>query len=227
MENNKSPYLCISKEHLAELPLANYNGRVCVVDKDYQIEKAVSDIMQYKMIGFDTETRPSFKKGIVNQVALLQLATPDCCYLFRLNLLKNIEKVISIMEDASILKIGLSIHDDFHTMRKLVDFHPQSFIDIQSYIKNFKITDNSLAKIYGILFGKRISKSQRLTNWEADFLTVAQQNYAALDALACLEIYQYLESGVFEPMLSPYLTYPTEENILSCGSTQVESDITQ
>lgn len=197
----------ISKEQLARLPAASFGGAIRLIEQTKDIEEAVADLRSSDIIGFDTETRPSFKKGLLHTVSLLQLSIRDTCYLFRLNKIPFSESLIKLLEDEQQLKVGLSIHDDFHSLRKLADLNPAGFIDLQQYVKEFKISDNSLSRIYGILFGMRISKGQRLTNWEADTLTPAQQGYAALDAYACIKIYDHLKKGGFYPYTSPYLVF--------------------
>ena len=106
--------------------------------------------------------------------------------------------------------VGLSIHDDFRALHKLSEFEPAAYVELQGYVKQFDIADNSLQKIYAILFGKRISKGQRLTNWEADVLTESQQAYASLDAKACLQIYEYLASKKFDKDKSQYIVKDSE-----------------
>lgn len=194
----------ISKAVLATLPPAEYHGKIHVVDTLEKIDAAVEALQKSDIIGFDTETRPSFKKGQCFQVALLQLSTRNECFLFRLNLVGLPQDVKNILEDEKILKIGVSLHDDFHNLHRIYTLDPKGFIDLQPYVKKFNIADNSLSRIYGILFGKRISKGQRLTNWEAKSLTPSQQAYAAFDALSCIEIYDALSSGKFKPEESPY-----------------------
>lgn len=195
----------ITKNELATLPVAAYHGNIHVVDSEEDAIKAVEVLAAESVIGFDTETKPSFKRGQSNDVALLQLSTHTDCYLFRLNHIGLPEVVRNLLETEDVLKIGLSIHDDFHNLRKIYELEPKGFIDLQNYVKYYDIADNSLSRIYGILFGRRISKGQRLTNWEAADLTPNQQNYAALDALACIQIYEYLSKGRFNPEESPYL----------------------
>lgn len=197
----------ISKEQLASLPAASFAGDIRLIDDEKDIEEAVSQLRESDIIGFDTETRPSFKKGQYHRVSLLQLSTRNICYLFRLNHIPLSDSLIKLLEDEKVLKVGLSIHDDFHSLRKLVDINPAGFIDLQQYVKSFRIADNSLSRIYGILFGMRISKGQRLTNWEAETLSPAQQGYAALDAYACIKIYEHLSKGAFYPLTSPYLVF--------------------
>lgn len=213
MERNATPdyQLSISKEALAKLPVAHFHGSITVVEDAEASDKAIIDLRQAQVIGFDTETRPSFRKGQSNNVALMQLSTRFTSYLFRLNKLGLVESLKMLLEDESILKIGLSIHDDFHNLNKIAAIEPKGFIDLQNFVKQYRIADNSLARIYGIIFNKRISKGQRLTNWEADSLTTNQQSYAALDALACIDIYDEISSGRFNPELCQYRVYPSEE----------------
>lgn len=194
----------ITKEELASLPAASYSGAIVLVDSEESAVKAVEQLRKERILGFDTETKPSFKRGLINKVSLLQLSTHDTCYLFRLNHIGLLPAVKELLENDNILKIGLSIHDDFHNLNKLCPIDPKGFVDLQPFVKKFKIIDNSLSRIYGILFNKRISKGQRLTNWEADTLTPNQQSYAALDALACIQIYEYLNAEQFEPANSKH-----------------------
>lgn len=212
----KNAYVSISKEKLATLPVAEYPGKIELVDNPSKLEAAVEALNSVSMLGFDTETRPSFRKGQTYNVALIQLATPDCCYLFRTNEIGFPKELIRLLENPDITKVGLSIHDDFHNLRRVTEIEPQGFIDLQSFVKEYKIADNSLSRVFGILFGKRISKGQRLTNWEAPELSESQQNYAALDAYACIKIYNFLQQGNFDPLKSEFLTFPPEKVEDSC-----------
>lgn len=183
----------IDKEELAQLQAAHYEGTIRVVQSDAEALKAVAFLSKQKILGFDTETKPSFAKGKSNAVCLVQLSTNDTCFLFRLRENNCLEILRPLFENENILKIGLSLKDDFRAIRKQVEFNPAGFVELQTYVKPFGIEDNSLSKIFAIIFNKRISKSQRLTNWEADFLTEKQKSYAALDAWATLRIYEELE----------------------------------
>lgn len=188
--------LTISKEQVAELPVEVFAGKIVVVDHINKIERAVAHLTQQNEIGFDTETKPAFVRGQVNNVALLQLSTMEVSYLFRLNKIGYPDDLDDIICNPNIKKIGLSLRDDFAAIRKRSDKKPQNFIDLQSFVDDYGIDDNGLQRIYAILFGKRISKSQRLSNWEAPQLTEPQKHYAAMDAWACLRIYKYLiENG--------------------------------
>ena len=225
-ENLDNAIVSISKDALSALPAETFNGEIVLIDKPEQVVSAVEEIRTADIIGFDTETRPSFKRGLSYNVALIQLCTPKKCFLFRTNLIGLPKELVSLLEDPEILKVGLSVRDDFHHLRKLTDFEPASFIDLQTFVKEYKIADNSLSRLYAILFGKRISKGQRLTNWEATPLTDAQKGYAALDAFACISIYNYLKEGKFNPFQSPYLTFPPlPEDKCDQNEIQETSDI--
>lgn len=203
--NIPSITISISKEELAQLPVARFEGEIIVVDKFCDVGSAVDYLCRHKIIGFDTETRPSFKKGVIHNVSLMQLSAGNRCYLFRLNSIGFPDELKNLLSNPDIKKIGASVHDDFHNLAKLQPFQPAGFIDVQRLVKAFHIADNSLARIYGILFSERMSKAQRLTNWEAETLTHAQLQYAALDAYACTRIYEHLMKGNFVPSLSPYI----------------------
>lgn len=205
---NPAPHITITKEQIQDLPVAVYpggTGAITIIDTVAKARVALRALRKYRYIGFDTETRPSFKKGQQNKVALLQLSTGEHCYLFRLNLPGIFEAVRPLLEDADIIKVGLSVHDDYNALRRRGEVNPAGFLDLQDYCRTFHISDTSLQKIFAIVFGRRISKSQRLTNWEAAELNDSQQIYAALDAWACLELYTYIRGGCFNPMQSPYL----------------------
>lgn len=207
----RSMKVSISKQALADLPAAKFEGNIYMVDDPALVERAIAALRASDIIGFDTETRPSFKKGQTHTVALLQLSTRSVCYLFRLNKLGMPQPLKALLEDPEIKKIGLSTHDDFFNLRKICDLQPAGFVELQDYVKNWDIADASLSKIYAILFGKRISKGQRLTNWEADELTEPQQAYAAFDAMACIDIYEHLSQGLFDPEESTYKETPEPE----------------
>lgn len=203
--------LSISKQQLAELPRASYHGRIRLVESIEDVKAAVDELRVAEgPLGFDTETRPTFKKGQTHPVALVQISTRRCCYLFRINKTGLIAPLLELLNDAAVPKVGLSIHDDFHNLSKLAPIEPGGFTDLQDFVRDFHIADKSLSRIYAIVFGRRISKGQRLTNWEAPELSAHQQAYAALDALACIEIYDALLTGRFDPASSPYICIPEE-----------------
>lgn len=192
-EQYKSP---LTNEVLDQLPLAQFDGRLCVVDTPEAIDKAVFEIRQHTMLGFDTETRPSFKRGVAYKVALLQLSAGNVSWLFRINKIGLPNDVVRILEDPGILKVGVAIRDDIKGLQKWHPFTPGNFIDLQNMAKELGIQDFSLKKLAAHALGVRISKRQRLTNWEADSLTVQQQAYAATDSWISLLSYQGFANGV-------------------------------
>lgn len=185
----------ITKEEIALLPIEDFTGKIVLIETIEAADKAVEILSKYTCVGFDTETRPSFRKGQRYKISLMQIATEDTCFLFRLNYIDIPDSLKDFLRSKKTLKVGLSLRDDFGAIRKRVDIEPLNFLDLQNYVGKFGIEDFSLQKIYAILFQKKISKGQRLTNWEAEILTEPQQKYAALDAWACLRIYNLLNSN--------------------------------
>ena len=184
----------IDKKVINSLPVVSFEGRIVTILNESETDKAVAYLMTHPMVGVDTETRPSFARGRSYKVALLQVSTDDVCFLFRLNHIGLPASLQRFLEDKNVMKIGLSLKDDFGALHKRSDFQPGAFLELQQYVADFGIDDKSLQRIYAILFGQRISKAQRLSNWEADVLTDKQKLYAATDAWACLRIYRYVES---------------------------------
>lgn len=178
------------KKKVNTLPRALFQGRIFVIFTESEASKAVDYLMSQTILGFDTETRPSFKKGQLHQVALLQVATHDTCFLFRLNKMGLTPSIVKLLEDNNITKVGLSLQDDLRMLSYRQSFTPGTFVELQKEVKDIGIEDNSLQKIYANLFGEKIAKNQQLSNWEADVLTEAQQRYAATDAWACIQIHE-------------------------------------
>lgn len=182
----------IDNDTVAQLPAACFSGRIVIVDSDEGIAAACSDLQSYDTIGFDTETRPSFKAGITNKVALLQLSTRNRCYLIRLNKMKLHNALLKILSNPNILKIGADVAGDLRSLHVLRHFNERGFIDLQQIAHNWGIEEKSLRKMSAIVLGQRVSKAQRLSNWEAGALTPQQQMYAATDAWVCIKIYEQL-----------------------------------
>lgn len=185
-------YNKIDKHSITDMPKVLFEGKIIVVTTESEAEKAVDFLLKQDILGIDTETRPAFKKGRQYKVALLQVSTRDICVLFRLNLTGITPAILKLLEDTSVPKIGLSLHDDIMSMHKRAEFTPGNFIDLQKHVGEIGIEDLSLQKLYANFFGQKISKAQRLTNWEADILTEKQKAYAATDAWACIMLYEEL-----------------------------------
>ena len=182
----------ISKEQIKQYPRAKFPGAIEVINTTAAAKKALEYLNTKDTLGIDTETRPAFKKGITHKVSLMQIASNEVCFLFRLNKIGLIPELVELLENPNIMEIGVSLRDDFMMLHKRKPFKQQSCIDLQNEVKQFGISDKSLQKIYAILFKEKISKSQRLSNWEATELSEAQQRYAALDAWSCLRIFTLL-----------------------------------
>lgn len=185
----------IAKEEMENLPVFLSHGNIIVIEDPEQVAEAVEKLKQHPFLGFDTETRPAFHKGESYKVGLLQLATEDEAYLFRLNKCGFAKELRFLLADKQVTKIGVGIRDDIRNLRKSGDFNPASFIDLQEYAEKFGIEDKSFSKLMAIIFGVKISKRQRTSNWEAAVLSEAQIRYAATDAWGSLKMYQRLSSG--------------------------------
>ena len=183
----------ITKEELAELPLAGFEGEVIVVNNRHQLAPAVAYLAQQEIVGVDTETRPSFVRGLHYPTALVQVATLERCYLFQINCIGMPPALVELFQNPNIRKVGLAFNDDLNGLRRLRQFEPQNCADLQKMVNDYGIFDLGLQKIYAIIFRERISKSQQLTNWDTPKLTPEQARYASTDAWATLRIYLALQ----------------------------------
>lgn len=189
----------ISNDEASQLPVARFDGETIVVERDEQVEDACAYLGSYRLLGFDTETRPSFTPRVTNKVALLQLYGGSRCYMFRLNRIGLPKGVAKLLSDERIVKVGVAVHNDIVGLTQLRHFTARGFVDLQNEVERYGIENKSLRKIAGIVLGHKISKAQRLSNWEANVLTQQQVTYAATDAWACIEIYNRLNA--VEPIL--------------------------
>lgn len=200
-------YEKFDKTQIPSLPREKFTGRIFVITTPQEADRAVSYLMSQHILGFDTETRPSFRHGVNHKVAMLQVSSYDTCFLFRLNHTGITESIKTLLEDTTITKVGLSWDDDIRGLKARRPFRTGYFHELQNEVKMLGIQDGSLQKIYANLFDKMISKKQQLSNWEADILTEAQKLYAATDAWACIRIYEELHrlhsSGQFEFVPAP------------------------
>ena len=185
----KTIYNKFDKATINALPLVEYPYKINVILNKYEAERAVDYLLTCDILGVDTETKPAFRRGQNHKVALLQVATREQCFLFRLNHLGLPQSIIRLLSNRMVPMVGLSWHDDIMSLHRRAEFTPGWFIDIQDIIGNIGIEDKSLQKLYANLFGEKISKRQRLTNWETDVLSDKQKEYAAIDAWACINLY--------------------------------------
>ena len=182
----------LSNDEVNELPLYQFDGGIFIIDTFEKLDYYLPLLENQEILGFDTETKPSFKKGKNNPVSLLQITTKNEAFLIRINRIGLPEEIKKILADPGVKKIGLAIKDDIKILKDINNFEPNGFIDLQDYVEDFGIEAKSLKKITAIVLNKRISKSQQVSNWERNELTDAQKTYAATDAWACLKIYKKL-----------------------------------
>ena len=186
----------MSKEEVADLELIQYEGPINVIDSLESFEQQIDQIAANSILGFDTETRPSFKKGQVYPTSLIQLSTLNRSWLLRVSRIGYPNNLLEILSSEDIIKVGLGLNDDLRRLRSDFQFEPAGFLDLQQYVGAFRIEEKGLKKLSGIVLGRRISKSQQVSNWDADLLTDAQLRYAATDAWICLEIYNTLRNSL-------------------------------
>lgn len=196
-QSHQSQKTTITLEELNLLPLKSFSGKVSLITEAAELASAVREIERHDVLGFDTETRPSFKRGQTYKVALLQLAIPEKVFLIRMHQTGLPPEITSVFENPEIIKAGVAIHDDIKALQKIKHFQPSSFIELSSMAKASGLQVESVKKLAGLLLGIRISKSAQTSNWEAPSLTEKQLDYAATDAWVCLEIYQHLKRNYF------------------------------
>lgn len=197
----------ISPEEIQKLDYASFEGKIYVIDSvGAEFNRAIAYLRSQKVIGFDTETRPTFSPQQPRYgVALLQLSGPDKAFLFRINKIGMHRRLCNILANPSIKKIGAAIHDDIRGLQRKNGFEPAGFVDLQKIVSEWGIRDKSVKKMAAIILGVRISKTQQLSNWEADVLSESQRMYAATDAWVCREMYLKLLGCEKNPL-------PPEEN---------------
>lgn len=220
MTMTKNLYNRLDKKLIAKLPTVAFEGKIFVVMTPGEADRAVEFLLQHPILGIDTETRPSFKRGRQNTVSLLQVSTLDICFLFRLHLTGMTPSIIRLLEDTDVMKVGLSLHDDVLSLSKRAGFTPGNFVDLQELVKDIGIEDMSLQKLYANVFGQKISKSQQLSNWEADVLSERQKVYAATDAWACIMLYN--EYVRLKTTGDYHLTYVEEPGAAKEGAEEPE-----
>jgi ribonuclease D len=187
----------ITPEELNELPIGGWEGETILIDKPEDVAAAIQAISKETIIGIDTETRPAFKKGVVYKISLIQIATRDCVYLFRINLVGLSSGLIKIFESEEIMKVGIDLHYDINHLQHSKRFTARNVIELNSYCKQKGFLVMGLRKLSAIILGIRISKRQQTSNWEAETYTPAQIKYAATDAWACRALFvRLMENGI-------------------------------
>jgi ribonuclease D len=186
----------ITPEELEKLELSWFKGEIVVVEDKKSFNETFPKILNSEILGFDTETRPSFRKGRKNKVSLIQLANEELACLIRINKVGIPAELSELLADPGIIKAGVAVHDDIQFLKRVKGFNPSGFIDLQKFVRDYGIQSSGLKKLSAIVLGFRISKRQQVTNWEAEQLTEAQQIYAATDAWVCHQIYRKLVNGI-------------------------------
>ena len=186
----------ITHEEVAALDLIQYEGPITLIQTEEDFQEAIEAISEHKILGFDTETRPSFKKGTSYPTSLIQLSASDQAWLIRVSRIGYPVELLNLLSDPEVIKVGTGLNDDIRRMRCDFQFEPGGFLDLQSYVEAFQIWEKGLKKLSSIILGHRISKSQQVSNWDAENLTEAQLRYAATDAWICLEIYYELRNAL-------------------------------
>lgn len=184
----------ITKEEVAELELIQYEGPITLIETEDEFHEAIAELSSQPILGFDTETKPSFKKGKLYPTSLIQLSSQDHAWIIRVSRIGYPKELLNLLSDEKVMKVGTGLNDDIRRMRSDFQFEPGGFLDLQSYVEAFQILEKGLKKMSSIVLGYRISKSQQVSNWDADILTEAQLRYAATDAWICLEIYNTLRN---------------------------------
>jgi ribonuclease D len=197
MVNNKYPE-SVSPEELEKYRLSWFKGEIVLIDNLDSFLESFPRLLASPVLGFDTETRPSFKKGRKNRVSLIQLANEDLACLIRINKIGIPSELAELLANPEVVKAGVAVHDDIRFLKTVKKFNPSGFVDLQKFVKDFGIQSSGLKKLSAIILGFRISKGQQVTNWEAEVLTEAQQIYAATDAWVCHQIYNKLSIDIRE-----------------------------
>lgn len=193
---------CVTPQEIEKLEYASFPGKIYVIDSvGAEFNRAIAYLRSQKIIGFDTETRPTFTPSQPRYgVALLQLSGPDKAFLFRVNKIGMHRRLCNLLSSSKILKVGAAIHDDIRGLQRLRDFQSDGFTDLQKIVCEWGIRDKSVKKMAAIILGIRISKTQQLSNWEAEKLSDSQCMYAATDAWVCREMYLKLMRSERNPL---------------------------
>lgn len=191
----------ITNDEINELELEKFEGELHLIETEDQINEALKALRNHKVVGFDTESKPAFKKGEYNHISLIQISTEEDCYLFRVNKTGITDNLKSYLESDEVIKVGIALRDDLKDLKKLRAMTPAGFVELNELVKAIGIESNGLRKLTAIILGFRISKSAQVSNWEKEELTEKQLNYAATDAWVCIRMYNKLvDQGWLEPI---------------------------
>ena len=183
----------ITKEEINELPLFRFDGKIILASGEDQIDAAVAEMENEALIGFDTESRPTYKKGQFHHVALIQLALTEKVYILLVQKTGLTDRLVRFFENPDIIKVGIAIHDDLIALKKRRSFTPQGFKDLNKIATNLGFENIGARNLTAMVLGKRISKRHQRSNWENTPLSSGQIQYAATDAWICREIYKRLK----------------------------------
>ena len=194
--------ITVSAEDIERLEMVSFPGQIIVIDKPGEmLERAVAYLRRQKIIGFDTESRPCYSADQPHYgVSLLQLSGAKRAYLFRVKKCGMPKSLCRVLASPRIVKVGAAVHDDLRGLKRLHGFEPEGFVDLQKIGWEYGIRDKAVKKLAANILGIRISKTQQLSNWEADKLSEAQQKYAATDAWVCREMYLRLLQSEKHPL---------------------------
>ena len=207
--------ISISPDEIAALELASFPGEIVVVDdaESPLMAQAIRYLKRQTVIGFDTETRPTFSPDQhPTGTALLQLSGSGKAFLFRLKKCGFPRALASVLANPNILKIGAATLDDVRGLQKITKFAPKGFVDLQNIVWEYGIRDKSVKKMAAIILGVKISKAQQLSNWETEHLSESQMKYAATDAWICREMYLKLLASEKHPLTEEELCPERAEN---------------
>jgi len=179
----------ISREEMSELPIRRYEGPVRLVAALPDLERAMEDICQESVVGFDTETRPAFRPGESYLPSLVQFATAGAVYLLQVQQQDYSAAMREIFSSDKIIKAGVSVAGDLLNLKKLFEFEDRAVVDLGKVAKRHGLKQTGVRNLAGIFLGTRIPKGAKTTNWAARRLTQQQISYAATDAWACRELY--------------------------------------
>lgn len=194
MENDDNrPMLRIDKDFISALPLMQYEGKIVLVENEKSAKKAVQALSREKVLGFDTETRPCFRKGAGYMVSLVQLCGKKCAYLFRLDYCGGVPVLFPVFENPNILKVGVAVKDDVHHLKVRAPFDDAGFVDASKYTRAARIENTGLRALTAHFLGGRISKAAQVSNWAARTLSPQQIVYAATDAWVSRELFLKLQ----------------------------------